>query len=145
MNSYLALRPVSELTLRRGLVRLLGVTLLILLVSGAALAQTPADHGRPLKVMPRNLDQGTDFVVAIGAVFGSVFLLFNPGTTRQQRSGMWDTLTLLTGPVTLLATSLVGLKFEEIAGVWLLIGAAVTAGLLVAVNPWLGRKCQGWS
>ncbi len=69
---------------------------------------------------------------SIGAAFGSVFLLFNLGTPVQQRPEFWETLTLLTGPVTLLAASLVGLKFEKLAGWWLLIGAAVTAVLFTA-------------
>ena len=64
MRSYVALRPIPEMKLRRWIVALLGVALL--LTCAPVLAQAPADHGRPLKVMTRNLYQGTDFTEAFG-------------------------------------------------------------------------------
>lgn len=65
----------------------------------------------------------------IGIAFGSVFLLFNLEGPFDHVPGFWETLPLLTGPVTLLLASLVGLKFEKVAG-WLLVaGAAATAFL----------------
>ena len=74
---------------------------------------------------------------AIGAVFGSLFLLFNLGTPLQRIPGFWETLTLLCGPLTLLAASFLGLKHERFAGWWLLAGAAATAVLFVVqLLPW---------
>ncbi len=69
---------------------------------------------------------------AIGFLFGSVFLLFNLGGQMQKRPTLWETLLLLTGPVSLLLASLIGLKFEKVAGWWLLVGAAATAVLFIA-------------
>jgi hypothetical protein len=73
---------------------------------------------------------------AVGLVSGAAFLLF---VVLPPTSGMdvWEALTLLAGPVTLVAASLVGLKFERVAGWWLLAGSVVTAALLfVQLVPW---------
>ncbi len=75
----------------------------------------------------------------IGVLFGSAFLIFNLSGPIQQRPTLWDTLPLLTGPVTLLAASLLGLKFETVAGWWLILGAAATAVLFVT------RQSLAWS
>ena len=79
---------------------------------------------------------------AIGFVFGSVFLFFNLATPLQRIPGFWETLTLLTGPVTLLVASVVGLWFEKLAGWWLLTGAAATAVLFVALRAHAGSDPQ---
>jgi hypothetical protein len=69
---------------------------------------------------------------AIGAVFGSVFLFMNLSGPVSKSPTLWDALPMLSGPVTLFVASVVGLKFEKVAGWWLLGGAGVTAVLLVA-------------
>jgi endonuclease/exonuclease/phosphatase family metal-dependent hydrolase len=66
MNSYLPLRPVSKIRLRDWLVRLLLAILAASVFPSLALAAPPAG-GRPLKVMTRNLYQGTDYVEAMTA------------------------------------------------------------------------------
>lgn len=66
---------------------------------------------------------------AIGMVFGSVFLILNLGTPIDHIPGLWESLPLLTGPVTLFVASVVGLKFEKAAGWSLVAGAAATAFL----------------
>lgn len=66
MHGFLSHRRASEFNLRRWLVALLVVTLLICLSASPVLAQAPSDRGRPLKVMTRNLYQGTDFMEAFG-------------------------------------------------------------------------------
>ena len=66
MHCFVSLSPVSALHLRRWLVALLVVSLLICLSSAPVAAQTRKDDGRPLKVMTRNLYQGTDFLEAMG-------------------------------------------------------------------------------
>ena len=73
---------------------------------------------------------------AVGVLSGLVFLLLleTPPTWSMD---FWEAVTLLTGPVTLIVASLVGLKFEKVAGWWLLAGAAATAILLVVqLKPW---------
>src|SRR5690242_8540098 len=68
----------------------------------------------------------------LGMAFGSVFLLFNLGTPIDHFPGLWESLPLLTGPVTLFFASVIGLKFEKTAGWWLITGAAATAFLFTA-------------
>lgn len=73
---------------------------------------------------------------AIGVLSGAVFL-FYLATPPNWSGDIWEVMTLVAGPVTLVAASLVGLKFEKVAGWWLLAGAAVTAVLLsLQLVPW---------
>lgn len=73
---------------------------------------------------------------AIGLLAGAGFLAYVESPPNWF-PGWWEVLTLLTGPLTLLAASFVGLKFERLAGWWLLSGAAATAALLVMqLAPW---------
>ena len=70
MNSLLPLRPVSVLQLRDWLFRSVVIAVVIVTCGVVSLAQAP-DRGRPLKVMTRNLYQGTDFQEAIAAATAS--------------------------------------------------------------------------
>lgn len=72
----------------------------------------------------------------IGLISGAAFLAYveSPPNWHPDR---WETITLLAGPVTLVVASLVGLKYEKLAGWWLLSGAAATAALLLMqLVPW---------
>ncbi|MGH9521517.1 MAG: hypothetical protein ACRD3E_03175, partial [Terriglobales bacterium] len=72
----------------------------------------------------------------VGVLSGSVFLVIleMPPTWTPD---FWEALTIGTGPVTLVVASVVGLKFEKVAGWWLLAGAVATAVLLFAqLEPW---------
>ena len=72
---------------------------------------------------------------AIGILTGTVFLFYLE--MPPNRPDTWEAMTLLSGPVTLVVASVVGLKFEKLAGWWLLAGALVTAVLLcIQLVPW---------
>lgn len=72
----------------------------------------------------------------IGLLSGAVFL-FYVLTPPNWSGDLWEVMTVLAGPVTLVVASLVGLKFEKVAGWWLLAGAAVTATLICKqLVPW---------
>ena len=66
MNTYVPLRLPYSLNIREWLRRSLALALVIVTCGVASSAQTP-DRGRPLKVMTRNLYQGTDFLEAMNA------------------------------------------------------------------------------
>ncbi|MGH9521516.1 MAG: endonuclease/exonuclease/phosphatase family protein [Terriglobales bacterium] len=85
MNSYLPLRPVSILKLRDWLLRSLIIAVVIGTCGVASVAQSP-DHGRPLKVMTRNLYQGTDFVEAMSATDVNSFFAAVTTTIQNVRA-----------------------------------------------------------
>jgi endonuclease/exonuclease/phosphatase family metal-dependent hydrolase len=58
--SFFPLKETPELSIRRWVTRLIASLVLLALLGGGAAAQT-AGYGRALKVMTRNLYQGTDF------------------------------------------------------------------------------------
>lgn len=73
MRSFVSLRRTSLVNLRDWLFRSLAIALVIVTCGVVSFAQTP-DRGRPLKVMTRNLYQGTDFVEAMSATDFNSFL-----------------------------------------------------------------------
>lgn len=74
MTSYLPARPLFQQKLRRWIVRWVVVTALVIVTCGVNFAQAPEHHGPRIKVMTRNLYQGTDFVEAITATDQASFL-----------------------------------------------------------------------
>jgi hypothetical protein len=74
---------------------------------------------------------------AIGIVSGTLILNSGWFDAPWRWSDPWELAVFVAGPVTQLAASLVGLKFERVAGWWLLGGAVAVATLVMLVLlPW---------
>lgn len=74
MISYLPVRQLSTFMTRRSLVRFFSVAAVLIVTCGVNFAQGSGDHGPRIKVMTRNLYQGTDFVEAMSAPDQASFL-----------------------------------------------------------------------
>ncbi len=87
LASFFPMKQTPELSVRRWVTRLLAGLLLLALLTGAAAAQNPG-YGSALKVMTRNLYQGTDFTEVMSSTDFASFLgnvtltINNVGATR---------------------------------------------------------------
>lgn len=73
----------------------------------------------------------------IGLLFGCFVIFMNVADAgpRQHPVTLAEVVIMFAGPVSLIVASLVGLKFARVAGWWLIAGALLVAGWIVAKTP----------